>query len=58
MKNYNYTFNFEIKQNNLNKIFNMEDVKIIELDGQNHPEDFTIKFVIVGDSGVGVNQYF
>ncbi len=39
----------------------MEDYKIIEMDAFNHQEDFSIKFVIVGDSGVGktniLNRY-
>jgi len=39
----------------------MEDVKIIEVDGHDQSEDYSIKFVIVGDSGVGktniLNRY-
>jgi len=39
----------------------MEEVKIIEVVGKEHQEDFSIKFVIVGDSGVGktniLNRY-
>lgn len=34
----------------------MEEVNIVEVeDGQSRPEDFSIKMVIVGDSGVGVS---
>ena len=39
----------------------MEDVKIVEVVGNDYQEDFSIKFVIVGDSGVGktniLNRY-
>jgi hypothetical protein len=39
----------------------MEDVNIIEVVGNDHQEDYSIKFVIVGDSGVGktniLNRY-
>lgn len=39
----------------------MDDIKILDLTGQNLNEDFSFKFVIVGDSGVGktniLNRY-
>ena len=39
----------------------MEEVKIEEVDNHDHQEDFSIKYVIVGDSGVGktniLNRY-
>ena len=39
----------------------MEEINIVELEGQNLIEDFAFKFVIVGDSGVGktniLNRY-
>ena len=39
----------------------MDDIRILDLTGQNLNEDFSFKFVIVGDSGVGktniLNRY-
>ena len=35
----------------------MEEVNITEIEGQSVQEDFTIKMVVVGDSGVGVNKF-
>ena len=40
--------------NFINKINTMEEVNIIEVEGQSVLEDFSIKMVVVGDSGVGV----
>jgi hypothetical protein len=36
----------------------MEEVNIVEVEGTSVQEDFSIKMVIVGDSGVGVNLLF
>jgi len=33
----------------------MEELNIVEVEGSSFQEDFSIKMVIVGDSGVGVS---